>query len=438
MLSTGSRGLVRWDLSNRRPSWVAAVPEDRCLSVAVLPEQGRVLCGGRFGRVESLDLADGASTAERFDMQHGQVSELLVTADGRSLLELSESQPVVATWALDGTGPVTRRLAVPGTPLGYDAAGDLLLTEGPDLVDRTYETSPVLRVVDARTGAAVRRLRGYARAWWSARPGRLVAWDDYGTGYVVDARSGRRLLRLQGGFGGPAGGIAAAAGGRLLLAWSQDAGLAGRPVWEVWDLRTGEIRASGQFLGNPQLNGSTTASGDVGVWSGGGAVASFSTASGDGIARREGVEAAAVSPAGVVAASRADGRLAFLRAPSLRPAGRALPGSPGVMRQLAFSRDGRLLAAQGGDGSVRVVDVAARVQLGEPIEVGVGPDRRTALRADGRELLVSAEAALSLWDLRPTVWRREACRVAGRNLTSAEWATHLSGAGDVRRTCPDL
>jgi DNA-binding beta-propeller fold protein YncE len=263
----------------------------------------------------------------------------------------------------------------------------------------------------------------------------MVAWDDEGTGYVVDARSGRRRVRLQGGFGGAPGGVAAASGGGFLLAWSQDAGLSGRPVWEAWDLRTGDIRSTGQFLGSPELGGSITERGTVAVWSGDGAVTSFSTAGGDDLAQRKGVDAAAVSPTGIVAASRVDGRLAFLRARTLRPAGRALPGSPGLMRQLAFSRDGTLLAAQGGDGLVRVIDVAARTQLGEPIEVGVGPDRRTALRADGRELLVSAQDALALWDLRVERWRAEGCRLAGRPLTRAEWSTHLTGAGDYRRTC---
>ena len=435
LVSTGTHGVVRWDLTRGEPAWVADVPEDSCGSVALLREPGRVLCGGRYGRVESLHLVDGRSTLERFDMQHGRVSELLVSPDGKALIELSESDPVIATWALDGAGPVTRLLAVPWSPVGYDAAGRLLLTSGPDLVDRTHGPAPVLRVVDARSGALVRRLRGYARAWWSARTGHLVAWDDFGTGYVVDARTGRRRLTLQGGFGGPPDGMAAAAGGRVLLAWSQDAGLSGRPVWEAWDLRRGGIREGGSFVGTPQLGGSTTAGGGIAIWSGAGAVSTFSTATGDGLARREGVDAAAVSPTGLVAASTPDGRLVFLRARSLRVDGRALPGSPGLMRALGFSRDGRLFAAQGGDNLLRIVDVEARAQLGEPIQA-TGPDPRTMLRPDGHELAMSAGTALALWDLRVPRWRSEACRLAGRNLTRQEWSAYLSGVGEYRRTCP--
>ncbi|HEX6935583.1 MAG TPA: BTAD domain-containing putative transcriptional regulator, partial [Actinomycetes bacterium] len=287
LVSTGWRGVVRWDLARGRPAWVSPLPEDSCGSVGLLPEQGLVLCGGRYGRVESLFLADGRRSPARFDMQHGEVSDLLVTADGTTLAQLSRSRPVVARWALDGTGPVTRSRPVAGLPLGYDASGGLLLTSGPDLVDRTYGPFPALRVVDARSGALVRRISGYARAWWSARPGHLLAWDDSGTGYLVDARSGRRTLTLQGGFGGPPDGAAAAADGRVLLAWSQDSGLGVRPVWEAWDLRTGEILGAGEMPGQVQLGGTTTADGAIGVWSGAGTVTTFRTATRDTVARRD-------------------------------------------------------------------------------------------------------------------------------------------------------
>lgn len=171
------------------------------------------------------------------------------------------------------------------------------------------------------------------------------------------------------------------------------------------------------------------------MWSGAGVVQTFRTTTGDELARREAVDAATVSPTGLVAASTSDGRLVFLRARSLLATGRALPGSPGLMQQLGFSRDGRLLAAQGGDGLLRIVDVDARAQLGEPIVV-TGSDPRTVLRPDGDELVVSAGSALASWDLRTRRWRTEACRLAGRNLTRAEWSSYLSATDEYRRTCP--
>ena len=69
-------------------------------------------------------------------MQHGPVADLVVTPDRRTLVELADTQPVIARWRLDGTGPITRLLRAPGTPTGYDASGRLLLTSGPFDVSR--------------------------------------------------------------------------------------------------------------------------------------------------------------------------------------------------------------------------------------------------------------------------------------------------------------
>ena len=97
LLSTGTAGVVRWDPATGRPLWSALIGEDRCGTAAVVGDQ--VLCGGRFGQVESLDLRTGSSTTARYDMQHGPVSDLLVSPDGRTLLELADTQPVLARLA---------------------------------------------------------------------------------------------------------------------------------------------------------------------------------------------------------------------------------------------------------------------------------------------------------------------------------------------------
>jgi WD40 repeat protein len=332
---------------------------------------------------------------------------------------------------------------VPWSPSGYDARGELLLTTGPDVDRRATGEFPVLRVVDARSGAVVRRFDDYVRAWWSPDPGRLLVWDQGGRGSVVDARSGRRLVVLEGGFGVPADGVSAPVGSHRIIGWSLDTAITGRPVWVQWDLRDGEELGSGTFLrrqlpqhariGSVDLGSSLAENGRLAAWSGDGGVQTFRVPAGDTLAEKDGVLAAAMSPTGRVAVSTADGRLAFLDGRTLRPDGPALSGRPGVMRQLAFSRTGDLMAAEGGDGLVRVVDVGSGTQLGEPVRVDSGV--RSALRPDGAELLVPVGGALSLWDLRVGRWRAAACELAGRDVTQAEWATYLSGAGDYRRTC---
>ncbi len=44
----------------------------------------------------------------------------------------------------------------------------------------------------------------------------------------------------------------------------------------------------------------------------------------------------------------------------------------------------------------------------------------------------------SIWDLDPEHWATTACRVAGRNLTRAEWADNIGELAPYQATCPDL
>ena len=154
------------------------------------------------------------------------------------------------------------------------------------------------------------------------------------------------------------------------------------------------------------------------------------------LARRAGIVAGAVSPAGVVAASGADGSLIFLDLHTLQADGRPLPDAPGTIEQFAFSRDGSLLAARSPDGTVRLIDMASRTQLGEPIAVTATDDPTIALRPDGRALAQPSPNGVLIWDLQPAHWQAAACHLAGRDLTSGEWQTYLSAVGRYQRACP--
>ena len=51
-----------------------------------------------------------------------------------------------------------------------------------------------------------------------------------------------------------------------------------------------------------------------------------------------------------------------------------------------------------------------------------------ALAPDGRTLFVVSDQRAALrWNLSPEAWKRQACRVAGRELTPLEWADALPG-----------
>ena len=288
-------------------------------------------------------------------------------------------------------------------------------------------------MVDAKTGALVYRDDADVHApIWTGRAGQLAAWDRYDQGHLVDVRTGRYARYLQGGLGAPSGTFISA-GGERLLGWAESAGGLGvGGVWGMWDLRTGdEIQSAPEQI----ASGSTPRSARVVLWSDGTQLWTVRVSDRHVLARRGGLVAGAVSPAGVVVASHPDGGLIFLDLHTLRPDGGPLPDAPGIIEQFAFSRDGRLLAARGPDGAVRLVDMAGRTLLGEPIVVNVKDDQTIALRPDGRALAQPDPRGILIWDLRPVRWQAAACHLAGRDLTHEEWQTYLSAVGNYRTTC---
>lgn len=63
----------------------------------------------------------------------------------------------------------------------------------------------------------------------------------------------------------------------------------------------------------------------------------------------------------------------------------------------------KLLAIRGGGGSVRLVDVDERVQLGDPFELG-DEAAPIALRPDGLELALPSPHGVVLWSLDTSHW----------------------------------
>jgi hypothetical protein len=77
----------------------------------------------------------------------------------------------------------------------------------------------------------------------------------------------------------------------------------------------------------------------------------------------------------------------------------------------------------GQDGTMRFYDIATRTQLGDPISVDPGRIPSVALRDDGMAAAAVAGGGIVFWNLDPTNWEAAACRLAGRNLTRAEWTS---------------
>jgi hypothetical protein len=83
---------------------------------------------------------------------------------------------------------------------------------------------------------------------------------------------------------------------------------------------------------------------------------------------------------------------------------------------------------------VSIYDTASRTRLGDPIPWSAG----ASLRPDGAAVAVGTGDGVAIWDLNPQHLAAAACRLAGRNLTRAEWDTYLAALGQYRRTCPRI
>ena len=110
----------------------------------------------------------------------------------------------------------------------------------------------------------------------------------------------------------------------------------------------------------------------------------------------------------------------------------ALVGHAGFILDVAFSPDDDLLAVASTSG-ITLWDVDTRQRIGELD--GRATPYKLAFSPDGTSLASTwYDNSLIMWELDPQAWRRRACAIAGRNLTSAEWSQYV-GAEPYRKTC---
>jgi hypothetical protein len=107
----------------------------------------------------------------------------------------------------------------------------------------------------------------------------------------------------------------------------------------------------------------------------------------------------------------------------------------------AFARDGRTLASGNTDGTVRLWDVASSQALGAPLPGVPNSQVVPIFTPDGRHLIAAHQNGRAYrWDIRPASLVRQACDVAGRQLTREEWdescpVGNMSRRVESRRQC---
>ena len=129
------------------------------------------------------------------------------------------------------------------------------------------------------------------------------------------------------------------------------------------------------------------------------------------------------------------GRTTLISTRTWRRFGPALAGHNGPILNASISLDRRVIATAGADGAVRLWDLRTRKPFGSPLP---GPANRPVVARFGPNgahlFAVYGNGRAYRWKTRPQDWNRQACAVAGRALTRAEWHDALPD----RDLTPDL
>lgn len=110
---------------------------------------------------------------------------------------------------------------------------------------------------------------------------------------------------------------------------------------------------------------------------------------------------------------------------------------------LAYGKSGRLIAFEA-EAQIGVVvwDAARRRALGLPLSTSLSGkyrrDQSVAISPDDRWLAAIGDGDVLLFPLDADAWAARACRIAGRNLTQAEWARWIGADVPYAPGCPEL
>ncbi|HYS82656.1 MAG TPA: AAA family ATPase, partial [Anaeromyxobacteraceae bacterium] len=355
------------------------------------PDDRTLVSGGVDQQVLVWDVASGA-LEQTLDGHSGNVSAPSLTSDGRTVFTAS-ADGTVMEWDLSGTRGFTHRTQIGGGSQYYSQTLIAASADGSLAASPQDSATPGAKVV-LLGGRGLTPLRtipiGAVAVALSPDGGALAVathlvdakGDSIGPRITLwDASSGRLIADLKGPprFVFPGGqkngndieALAFSPDGRTL------AGIDDHAVVFLWDVTSHRLVRRVSATAHPEAyNGGIgvvfSRDGSLFAAAYSGATTTWRLPEMKPLYTLK-LDAAplAFSPDGkLLAAGGGDGAVRLYDAGDGSPVGPPIPADAGALATVEFSPDGRTLVAAGGEGSAHLIDVGSRTQIGQPLPGG--------------------------------------------------------------------
>jgi DNA-binding SARP family transcriptional activator/WD40 repeat protein len=439
VVAVGQRGMLGLNARTGARLWtqdLRGTNPDPCPFFVASESTDLLYCGTHYGEIEQRSRSTGLRTGVVLETQLGSVGPLSLTADGQELVAFGNQTPAITRWRLDGSGPITRRIADGYvTADGFDVENDatLIVQRRTDSATRTEDMDDYA-VWDTLTNRAVDELEPADLGMGWIGPGLVVGMDP--REFKFRYHDVTSHAEVDGPDIGPeCEHVWLSAGGLRSFCGSTDG-----KVWTI-DTTTRELTTPTLQLDGRIWSVSATRGGErvvVTAWTDDGPTTTVHDGETGALLAGplHGPNLTSVSLDGQLVGTRG-GRISRYDLDTLDLLG-DLPGAHGEVNMLQWSDDGRTLLATSNDQSVSLYDAQTGTRLGDPIPTDAPYIYPAHLSHDGQTVALTDARGIALWHLRPAQLQQAACRLAGRNLSPSEWVTYIGDADSYRQTCPGL